>query len=67
MLPPARKVPLSTNEDFRKLLETPRAARIDDETPSRKPKKQGDAKPKKKPSRPKPEAEKPDEEGDGYR
>lgn len=67
MLPPARKAPLSTNEDFRKLLETPRASRIDDETPSRKPKKQQEGKPRKRPPRPKPEAEKQEEEGDGYR
>lgn len=67
MLPPARRAPLSTNADFRKLLETPRAERLGDETPSRHAKKTGDAKPRKRPPRPKPEAEKQEPEGDGYR
>ena len=67
MLPPARRAPLSTNADFRKLLETPRAERLGDETPSRHAKKTGDAKPRKRPPRPKPEVEKQEPEGDGYR
>lgn len=67
MLPPARKTQLSTNEDFRKLLETPRVDRGDDGPDFRKPKKSTESKPKKRPPRPKPETEKPEQEGDGYR
>lgn len=69
MLPPARKAQLATNEDFRKLLETPRAQRGgEDETPARQPRRSSDAKPKsKRPPRPKPESEKQEQEGDGYR
>ncbi len=67
MLPPARKAPLSTNADFRKLLETPRAERGGDETPVRQNRRTGEGKPKKRPPRPKPEAEKQEQEGDGYR
>ena len=61
--PPARP---QTNADFRKLLDTPRVERGDDGPRERKPRKQADAsRPKKKSTRPKPEPEKPAE--DGYR
>ena len=67
MLPPARKTQMATNEDFRKLLETPRANRGGDEPDLRKPKKTNESKPRKRPSRPKPETEKPEQDTDGYR
>ena len=72
MLPPPRKSQLSTNADFRKLLETPRAERMGDDSRQSKPKKaaaeqEGQQKPKKKPYRPKPEVEKKEDDGSGYR
>ena len=72
MLPPPRRPQLSTNADFRKLLETPRAERLGDDSRQSKPKKaageqEGQQKPKRKPFRPKPEVEKKEDDGSGYR
>ena len=66
MPPPARKAPLESNADFRKLLETPRPNRGSDGSIDRKAKQNSEARQKKK-SRPKPEKEEKEDEGPGYR
>ena len=71
MLPPPRKQQLSTNADFRKLLETPRIDRFAEKPRAPRPKKAAQhgqtPKPRKKPQRSKPEEEEGDDDGPSYR
>ena len=69
MQPPARKQPLASNSDFRKLLETPRPGRGGDGSIPTKGRAQlgGDSQKPKKKSRPKPVKEEAEDEGPQYR
>lgn len=65
---PTGRPQLATNADFRRLLETPRADRFAEADRKAKAKKQPEAqKPKRRPQRPKPEAEEKEEDGPQYR